>query len=91
MIIESSSTFAACYKISQYIDINSCSSLNIQKISRITLFIEVLEAIGSFVSVRISDLVKFLARAFAVDEKQITRGPEEFELFTLSIMNFEFC
>ena len=86
MRIESSSTFA-CHKIRA---INHCSSLNIQKISRIKLFIEVLEAVGSSVSVRISDLIESHAVAFAVGDKQDNYVQEEFEVFTPSIMNFEF-
>ena len=90
MRIESYSTFAACHKMSQCRDTNSSSSLNIQKISRIKLFIEVLEVIGSSVNVRISDLGESLAGAFAVDDKQDNYVQEEFEVFTLSIVNFEF-
>ena len=68
MWIESSSTFAACHKIRA---INHCSSLNIQKISRIKLFIEVQEAVGSSVSVRISDLIESHAVVFTVSDKQV--------------------
>ena len=58
-------------------------------ISRIKLVIEVQEAVGSSVSVRISDLIESHAVVFTVSDKQDNYVEEEFELFTPSIMNFE--
>ena len=59
------------------------------KISRIKLFIGVLEANGSSINISISDLVESLAEAFAVDDKQDNCVQEEFKIFTFSIVNFK--
>ena len=60
------------------------------KISRIKLFIGGLEVNGSSINISMSDLVESLAEAFAVDDKQDNYVQQEFEVFTFSIVNFEF-
>ena len=86
MKIERSSTFA-CHKIRA---INHCSSLNIQKISRIKLFIEVLEAVGISISVRISDLIESNEVLFTVSDEEDNFVEYRFAVFTASIMNLNF-
>ena len=70
--------------------VNHCSIEHSESISRIKLVIKVQEAVSSSVCVRISDLIESLARMFAVDDKPDNYVQEEFEVFTFSIVNFEF-
>ena len=79
--------YTACHEIRA---INHCSIEHSENISRIKLVIEVQEAVGSSISVRISDLIESYAVVFTVSDKQDNFVEEEFELFTASIINFDF-
>ena len=59
-------------------------------ISRIELVIEVQEAFGSSVRVRISDLVESNALVFTVSDKEDDFVEYKFAVFTASIMNVNF-
>ena len=59
-------------------------------ISRVKLVIEVQEAFGSSVRVRISDLVESNALVFTVSDKEDDLVEYKFAVFTASIMNLKF-
>ena len=59
-------------------------------ISRIKLVIEVQEAFGSSVSVRISDLVESNASVFTFSDKEDDLVEYKFAVFTASIMKLNF-
>ena len=77
----------ACHEIGA---IHYCSIEHSENISRIKLVIEVQEAVGSSVLVRISDLIESNALVFTVSDKEDDFDEYKFAVFTASIMNLNF-